>query len=316
MAPAMTTPSDIAGRFWNLPQKPGEETARELSFIDDIIQKAHLERLILENLSGVRTVFGGGAGYGRFSIMLAKLGLKVTHFDISEGMIAKARELAAAEGVAANITFALGSIDELGAFSDGQFDLALCFDAPISFCYPGHEAALAGLMRIAAKRICVSVFSRLGSATYLWDPTQKQKYILDKSSDSPLVQWYMERESIMREGFAPDVAAAYEYMRTGLFEKTEATISSYEKGESPWPISYAFMPEELISILRRYGATNIRLSGPGALSRAVPGEVLAGIIKNEKLRKEFLDFCYVYDSNPYCAGMGKDNLVAIADLDR
>ena len=310
----MTRSSDIAGRFWNLPQKPGEEVARELSFIDDIIQKAHLQRLILENLRGVETVFDGGAGYGRFSILLAKRGFKVTHFDISAGMIARAKEFAAREGVEENMSFIQGSIEELEAFDDGQFDLVLSFDAPISFCYPNHEAALANLIRIAKRRICVSVFSRLGSATYLWDPMQKHKYILDKASEAPLVQWYLEHEQVMKEGFAPDAESARQYLRTGLFEAAADIIADYEKGGTPWPISYAFMPDELRDMMARHGAVDIRLSGPGALSRSVPGEVLVGIMKDEKLRNDFLDFCYQYDSNPYCAGMGKDNLVAIADV--
>ena len=67
--------------------------------------------------------------------------------------------------------------------------------------------------------------------------------------------------------------------------------------------------------MERYGAKHIRLSGPGALSRSIPGEVLKNIWKDETLWREFLDFCYVYDSNLYVAGMGKDNLVAMADVD-
>lgn len=57
------------------------------------------------------------------------------------------------------------------------------------------------------------------------------------------------------------------------------------------------------------------LSGPGALSRSIPHEVLVNIMRDETLRREFLDFCYVYDSQPWCAGMGKDNLVASAEKD-
>jgi len=75
--------SDISGRFWNLPQKGEEEAAREQNFIDDIISKAHIERLLLENLGDVRTAFDGGAGAGRFSLLLAARGVHVTHFDIS-----------------------------------------------------------------------------------------------------------------------------------------------------------------------------------------------------------------------------------------
>ena len=66
-----------------MPQKADEEADREKLFIDDIIQKAHLEREILGHLEGVETVFDGGAGYGRFSILLARRGLRVTHFDLS-----------------------------------------------------------------------------------------------------------------------------------------------------------------------------------------------------------------------------------------
>ena len=157
----MTTSTDISRRFWNLPQKSGEETIREQIFIDDIIQKAHIERLLLENLSGIHTVFDGGAGYGRFSILLAKRGLKVTHFDISEGMIAKAKEISKREGVADNMTFIHGALEDLSVFGDYQFDMAMSFDAPISYTYPNHEAVIGNLARIASKRLVISVYSRL-----------------------------------------------------------------------------------------------------------------------------------------------------------
>jgi hypothetical protein len=39
-------------------------------FLDDVIQKAHLEREIASRLSGVRTILDAGAGTGRFSIPL------------------------------------------------------------------------------------------------------------------------------------------------------------------------------------------------------------------------------------------------------
>ena len=49
---------------------------------------------LLDNLEGIDTVFDAGAGSGRFSILLAKHGCRVTHFDISQPMIDKAKELA------------------------------------------------------------------------------------------------------------------------------------------------------------------------------------------------------------------------------
>ena len=89
----------ISQRLWNLPDKGELECRREETFMDDIVQKAFLERRLLENLAGVETVFDGGAGCGRFSILLAQKGCRVTHFDISRPMLDKAAELAAQAGV-------------------------------------------------------------------------------------------------------------------------------------------------------------------------------------------------------------------------
>ena len=310
----MTTSTDISRRFWNLPQKPGEETSRELTFIDDIIQKTHIERLLLENLDGISTVFDGGAGYGRFSILLAKRGLDVTHFDISEGMIDKAKEIAANEGVIDKMTFVHGALEDLSEFRDKQFDLVMSFDAPISYTYPNQETVIQNLVRIAGKKICFGVYSRIGHITYLLNPIQKDKYIIDKTSNAPLVQWYIKHEQNINAGLMPEMDFIRNYSKTGLMDSPVNIEAVYERGESPFPISYAFMPDELIGILERFGATNIILSGPGALSRSTPGEVLRKIILDEHLKQEFLEFCYWYDSQPWCAGMGKDNLVAIADV--
>ncbi|MDR1060091.1 MAG: methyltransferase domain-containing protein [Clostridiales bacterium] len=309
----MNKSTDISRRFWNLPQKAGEETKREQTFIDDIIAKAHIERLLLENLDGIRTVFDGGAGYGRFSIPLAKRGLNVTHFDISEGMITKAKEIAEQEGVIDNITFVHGALEDLTAFNDKQFDMAMSFDAPISYTYPNHETVINNLIRIASKRLCISVYSRL-AWTYLFDPAQKSKYILDKNTSDPFARWTLDHGLEQLEGFKPDMKAVHEFFETGLMEKMDDTVSEYDKGKSPWPVSYSFMPDELTKILQRFGAKDIKLSGPGALSRTVPGEVLRNIMQDEKLKMAFLDFCFWYDSQPWCLGMSKDNLAAIADI--
>ena len=60
----------ISERMWNLPDKGELESEREQTFIDDIVQKAHIERELLSHLDGIQTVFDGGAGCGRFSILL------------------------------------------------------------------------------------------------------------------------------------------------------------------------------------------------------------------------------------------------------
>ena len=125
----------ISERQWNLPDKGELESRREATYIDDIVQKDHIQRKLLERLDGIRTVFDGGAGSGRFSILLAKQGCQVTHFDISQPMIEKAQHLAAKEGVLDRITFVKGALENLSAYHDRQFDLVISFDAPISYTY-------------------------------------------------------------------------------------------------------------------------------------------------------------------------------------
>ena len=132
----------ISERMWNQPDKGELEAAREQTFIDDIIQKSFIEKELLTSLDGIETVFDGGAGSGRFSILLAKRGLKVTHFDISQSMIDKAKETAKKEGVADNITFVKGALEDLSAYADKSFDMVMSFDSPISYTYPNQEKVI------------------------------------------------------------------------------------------------------------------------------------------------------------------------------
>ena len=174
----------ISERMWNLPDKGELESQREETYIDDIIQKNHIERKLLENLQGVHTVFDAGAGCGRFSILLAKHGCRVTHFDISRPMIEKAKELAKQAGVLDKITFVKGALEELDTYTDHSFDMVISFDSPISYTFPHQERVISELIRMAQKRIIISVTSRLGSLPYLANPIQKNQFILILHSEA------------------------------------------------------------------------------------------------------------------------------------
>ena len=302
----------ISERQWNQPDKGELESHREETYIDDIIQKDHIERKLLENLDGISTVFDGGAGSGRFSILLAKRGLKVTHFDISQPMIDKARELAEKEGVSDKITFVKGALEDLSAYKDGEFDLVMSFDAPVSYTYPNQERVLSELVRIAGKRIIISVSSRLGSLPYLANPIQKNQFILDENSKDPFVQWLIGHREEALGNFTFNKEDLDKLLEDGLMGG-ENEIAEYENGGAPWCITYTFMPDELETILTGLNISNIRLSGPGAFGRTLPREILLKIMNDPKQKKDFLDFCYVYDSNKYVCGMGKDNLLAIGE---
>lgn len=303
----------ISERLWNLPDKGELESRREETFMDDIIQKSHLEKELLSHLDGIKTVFDGGAGCGRFSILLAKCGCEVTHFDISQPMIDKAKELAEKEKVLDKITFVKGALEDLGDFKDRSFDLVISFDAPVSYTYPNQQKVIGELTRICRKRIMLSVSSRLGYLPYLANPIQKNQFILDERCDDPFVRWCLENRTNAIAAFCFDKDAVMKLWESGLMGGSDE-IAEYERGGAPWCITYTFMPDELENILRQFGVKHIKLAGPGAYARTIPNELLVKIMNDPRQRSDFLDFCYLYDSNPHVCGMGKDNLFVKGEL--
>lgn len=303
----------ISERLWNLPDKGELESRREETFMDDIIQKSHLEKELLSHLDGIKTVFDGGAGCGRFSILLAKCGCEVTHFDISQPMIDKAKELAEKEKVLDKITFVKGALEDLGDFKDRSFDLVISFDAPVSYTYPNQQKVIGELTRICRKRIMLSVSSRLGYLPYLANPIQKNQFILDERCDDPFVRWCLENRTNAIAAFCFDKDAVMKLWESGLMGGSDE-IAEYERGGAPWCITYTFMPDELENTLRQFGVKHIKLAGPGAYARTIPNELLVKIMNDPRQRSDFLDFCYLYDSNPHVCGMGKDNLFVKGEL--
>lgn len=304
----------ISERLWNSSDKGELESLREQTFIDDIVQKSHIEKELLLNLDGVKTAFDGGAGSGRFSILLAKKGIHVTHFDISQPMIDKAKEIAAAEGVLKNLTFIKGSLEDLSTYPKKSFDLVMSFDAPISYTYPKQEDVIKNLVRMARKKIIISVSSRLGALPYLSNPLQKNQFILDSNSKDSWVKWCFANRDKMIESFEFHKKPCMNMLRNGFLGNIEADKEAYDRGETPWCITYHFMPDELERILQNCGAENICLAGPGAYARTIPNDILVKIMNDPIQKSGFLDFCHEFDRNPYVCGMGKDNLFAKGDI--
>jgi hypothetical protein len=143
---------------------------------------------------------------------------------------------------------------------------------------------------------------------YGFNPLQKLQYFADPASEAHDVRPYLERMDL--SGFAPDLDSVWRALTTGILGNSERIEREYAAGRAPWPHNYLFMPDELREILVRTGVRNLRLSGPGALARSIPNEVLRTLLLNDDYRGRFLDLCYEFDSNPAVCGLGKDNLVA------
>ena len=69
--------------------------------------------------------------------------------------------------------------------------------------------------------------------------------------------------------FAFDKAQVEKLLSDGLMGGNEE-IAEYERGGTPWCITYTFMPDELEQLLVKNGVKKVILAGPGAYARTIP----------------------------------------------
>jgi SAM-dependent methyltransferase len=107
-----------------------------------------------------------GAGAGRFTIELARLGARVTVVDISaEQLRLNEEHLAEAgleDGVAARH---LADVLDLSGFEDRSFDAVVCYGGPLSWVLDDVDRAVDELLRVtrAGGHALLGVMSRFGS---------------------------------------------------------------------------------------------------------------------------------------------------------
>ncbi|WP_040948885.1 class I SAM-dependent methyltransferase [Gorillibacterium massiliense] len=298
----------IAEKFWSLPQKPGEEDNRDRLFMDDQILHAHLEREIESRLKGVKTILDAGGGTGRFSIWLAKMGYQVTHLDLSLPMLERAKSNAKAAGIEGRIAFVHGKLTDLSAYGDNSFDLVISLDAPVSYTWPKHHEVIQELIRIAGIAIVLCVSNRLGGFPGCFNPLRKVPFLLDENDPDSAMQWYVW-EKANAENWEPNFAAADHLLTKGMYDDPERTLEEMKNGGTPWPVTYLFRPEEIQEHFQAANLQDIRLAGPGALARTLPGDILRKLLYTEAYREPFLERCYRFDSEPSVCGMGYTSLV-------
>ena len=111
-------------------------------------------------------VLDAGAGPGRFTIELARLGASVVVGDISPEQLRLNAEKVAEAGVEDRVEAReLLDITDLSRFPDASFDMVVCFGGPLSYVYERAEDAARELVRVLRPDglLLVSVMSKLGA---------------------------------------------------------------------------------------------------------------------------------------------------------
>ena len=129
----------------------------------------HVHRHSLERfIRSGDVVMDAGAGPGRFTIELARLGARVVVLDISAGQLEINRAKVGEAGVEASVLErVVGDIVDLGRFASASLDAVVCYGGPLSYVMDRAPDALAELLRVTRPggHVLLSVMSLVGSAS-------------------------------------------------------------------------------------------------------------------------------------------------------
>jgi ubiquinone/menaquinone biosynthesis C-methylase UbiE len=106
-----------------------------------------------------------GAGPGRFTIELARIGARITVADISpEQLRLNADKVAEAGAEAAVEERVVADVLDLSRWDDGEFDAAVCYGGPVSYVLDRADDAIAELLRVTRTGglVLFGVMSRVG----------------------------------------------------------------------------------------------------------------------------------------------------------
>lgn len=196
----------------------------------------HLRRFVAAD----DRVLDVGAGPGRFTIELARIGAEVVVADISPGQLELNRKRLAEAGLEHAVRKrVLADITDLSSFDDASFDAVVCYGGPLSYVVDRAEEGIAELMRVTRPggHVLLSVMSLVGAVVHF------AGLLLDL---------------VRRDGVEPNETI----VRTGLLPQGEGY------GHLPMKL---FRWSELEALLSRHG-TVVAASAAGLLPTLQPEE--------------------------------------------
>jgi SAM-dependent methyltransferase len=162
-----------------------------------------------------------GAGPGRFTLELARLGADVVVADLSPGQLELNRRRLVEVGLEGRVVDrVVADVTELTSFDDDAFDAVVCFGGPVSYAHERSEDAVSELVRVTRPggHVLLSVMSLIGALIRYRD------LVLDlvrRDGPGPL-------EQTMRDGILPE-GEGYGHLAMRMFRwsELEALLSGH-----------------------------------------------------------------------------------------
>jgi SAM-dependent methyltransferase len=107
-------------------------------------------------------VLDAGAGPGRFTLELVRLGADAVALDVSAVQLELLRQRLP------DVETIVGDVTDLSRFADRSFDVTVCYGGPLSYVLDRADDALAELVRVTRSGgyVLVSVMSTIGAQTH------------------------------------------------------------------------------------------------------------------------------------------------------
>ena len=157
-------PDYISGFYDDYAEREWERFERgAANRVNFLIHRHHLRQWVK---SGDH-VLDAGAGPGRFTIELARIGATVTAVDVSPVQIELNRQKVVEAGCGSSVDGRhVADIVDLSRFPDGGFDATVCYGGALSYVMDRAPDALAELVRVTKPggNVLISVMSLVGSA--------------------------------------------------------------------------------------------------------------------------------------------------------